>query len=182
MDRGRTTPPRVVLFVSPGLADGPVAGGRGGQFVRVSTAYEAAAELLAGPADALVVDLRLLKSAHMPLLDIARRRAVELLGTGALPWGASSDQLAGMKLVARGQLAEAVLAVAARPTGPPEAAETPQQPAPPAQGAQPSQGEKVGQTAQAGTYETQVPAASGAAGEEPLLTDEELSALLGDVE
>ncbi len=161
MELSRTTPPRVVLLTH---APRPIGGllaahDRAFELVCVSTAYEVAAELLSGQVDVLAVDLRLLKADHAGLLDIARSRGVELLGAGPLPWGVSSEHLAGMKLLARAELADAILAAvgpgrAAAPAGTKEA-------------------QPIGQV---GTYEKQPVT------EEPLLTPEELAALLGDGE
>ena len=141
---GRETAPRprrAVVFTSctpgQGLLEGlePARG-----WVPAASAYEAAAELLAGPAAVLVVDLRLLRPGHARLIEIARQAGAELLGVGPLPAWASSDQLGGMRLVGQGQLADALRAAGA---GEP-AASGPQGPPP---------------GGQAGTYEAQGPGA-----------------------
>ncbi len=164
---GRQTTPqprRAVVFTScaPGQGlGGPVESAPG--CVPTPSAYEAAAELLAGPATALVVDLRLLRPAHIRLIEIARRVGAELVGVGPLPAWASSDQLGGMRLVGRGQLSEVLRASSAGKPAPSGRA-----------AARPGD--------QRGTYKPQGPAPQGpAAGGEPLLTAEELDALLGDV-
>jgi hypothetical protein len=130
--------------------------------VRAETPYEAAAELLAEPADALVLDLRLMAPRHVGLLEIARRRGAPVLAVAALPAAMSAEQLDGVRLIARDRLGSAVaeLAAAHREAAaataePPAAA----RPAPPA----PSTGEG----------DEEPPAAE-------LLTPEELSALLED--
>ncbi len=92
------------------------AGGPGvGAIVRVASGYEAAAELLAAPAAALVVDLRLLGGKHLGLLEIARSLAVEVLAVGALPIGMTADDLSGVRLIARCDLADALVGPAAPP-------------------------------------------------------------------
>ncbi|MCJ7543217.1 MAG: hypothetical protein MUP47_01420 [Phycisphaerae bacterium] len=174
MDGRQTTPRRAVVFAScapgQGLLEGlePAPG-----CIPTASAYEAAAELLAGPAAALVVDLRVLRPSHVRLIEIARKAGAELLGVGPLPAWASSDQLRGMRLVSQGQLVESLRAAAgapapSRPAAQPRPAPRPKGPQPPDQG---------------GTYKADgaAPKAPGAEGE-PLLTAEELSALLGDVE
>jgi hypothetical protein len=126
----------------------------------VTSAYEAAAELLASPAAALVVDLRVLRPGHAGLIRIARQAGAELWGVGPLPAWASSDQLNGMRLLGRGQLAEALRKLGAV--------------AAPSAGGQP--------TGPQGTYEgSAAERQAPAGGKEPLLTVEELHALLGDV-
>lgn len=167
MTSRQTTPRRAVVFApcapGQGLLEGlePALG-----CVPTASAYEAAAELLAGPVAALVVDLRVLRPGHVRLIEMARKAGAELFGVGPLPAWASSDQLGGMRLVGRGQLADALRATAARSRPAPR---------PGAERPQPS--------GQGGTYKAErtTPKAP-AAGGEPLLTAEELNALLGDGE
>lgn len=85
----------------------------------VRSGYEAAAELLAAPAAALVVEMRLLGARHVSLLEIARDLDVEVLGVGSLPIGMTAEDLSGVRLIARGDLARAVRALA-RLRPPPE--------------------------------------------------------------
>jgi hypothetical protein len=73
--------------------------------LRVSSPYEAAAELLVEPTGVLVVDLRMLDRRHLRLLEIARRQGTEVLGTGSLPAGASSEELSGMRLAGQSDVA-----------------------------------------------------------------------------
>ena len=83
MDSGQTTSAaKVVLFAR---ADRPLraAAGRAAGVVVVPTAYEAAAELLAGPTAALVVELPLLTPYHCRLLRLAGDLGVAVLGVGA---------------------------------------------------------------------------------------------------
>ncbi len=75
------------------------------EVVRVTTAYEAAAELIAAPAAALVVDLRLLGPRHLRLLTIARESQVEILAVGGLPPGMNSEDLSGVRLTSRADVA-----------------------------------------------------------------------------
>jgi len=82
------------------LKDSPA----GLQCVRVATAYEAAAELLAEPAAALVIDLRRLAGRHLRLVQVARQMDVEMLAFGTLPAGMSTEELNGVRLVSRAEL------------------------------------------------------------------------------
>jgi hypothetical protein len=70
----------------------------------VQSAYEAAAELVAGGAAALVVDLRLMSPRHLRLLQIARQRGVELLAVGGIPASLTAEDLSGVRFVARADL------------------------------------------------------------------------------
>lgn len=77
----------------------------------VKSGYEAAAELLsaaAAPARALVIDFQALNERHLPLLSIARRQQVEIMGVGAFPPGLSSEHLSGMRLLGVNDLARAI--------------------------------------------------------------------------
>ncbi|MCD6365269.1 MAG: hypothetical protein J7M14_05285 [Planctomycetes bacterium] len=71
------------------------------RFVSVRSAYEAAAEILAGPAVAMIVDLRILSPRNLRLLEIARDLNVELLAVGALPLHMTADDLSGVRLLSR---------------------------------------------------------------------------------
>jgi hypothetical protein len=85
----------------------------GVRLLRVASGYEAAAEILAAPVAALVVDFRAMARPHRKLLDLARRMGVELLGVGRLPTGMSIDDLSCVRLVSRADLPAALDAVAA---------------------------------------------------------------------
>lgn len=76
----------------------------------VSSPYEAAACLLAEPVRVLVIDLRLIRGPHTQLLRIAHAKGVAMLGVGALPTGLSGDDLAGLTLTSRRELARFVQA------------------------------------------------------------------------
>jgi hypothetical protein len=78
--------------------------------VFVPTAYEAAAEILTSSAAALVLDLRLLGPRHGRLLEIAREKHLEMLAVGALAAGMTTEDLNGIRLVARGDLVAALKA------------------------------------------------------------------------
>ena len=78
---------RIVVFSRDGAVASQVrawaVGQAGGAAVaHVTGGYEAAAELLAEPVAALVVDLPCLTARHARLLDVARRRRVEMIGVG----------------------------------------------------------------------------------------------------
>jgi len=113
--------PRVVIFSrDPALARAELAelSAPAGVVVRVSSAYEAAAEILADPPAALVLDLRALTGRHVRLLEIARERHVEMLAVGALPSDLTADELSGVRLTARKDLAGAIERLTARPSRP----------------------------------------------------------------
>jgi hypothetical protein len=85
----------------------------GAETVCVSGAYEAAAELLAAREAgagrlALVVDLGLLWPRHLGLLEVARKLDAEMLAFGTAVAGLDAEQLAGLRLVSRAALAEAL--------------------------------------------------------------------------
>jgi len=84
----------------------------------VATAYEAAAELLARPAAAIVIDMRAISRRHIRLLVIARQLEVEMLALGAIPLGMTSDDLSGARLVAMRDLSSAVQRLSAPPEAP----------------------------------------------------------------
>ena len=84
--------------------------------VFVSTAYEAAAEILAASASALVLDLRLVGPRHARLLGIARDRQLAMFAIGALAAGMTTEDLNGIRLVARGDLATALEAALDAPS------------------------------------------------------------------
>ncbi len=97
--------------------------------VRVHTAYEAAAELLAEPAAAVVVELGALTRRHLRLLEIARQTGTEMLGVGAVPAGLTTADLSGIRLVAPELLAESLLRQAQPAPAPAEPAEAAKRPA-----------------------------------------------------
>lgn len=68
--------------------------------IRVTTAYEAAAEVLAAPVSALLIDLRCLSQRHLRLLEIARDMDIEMLAVDSLPTALTAEQLNGVKLIA----------------------------------------------------------------------------------
>ena len=84
------------------------------QVIRVESPYQAAAEILAQPTEALVVDFRLLRAPHLRLLEIARELDIAVLGVGALPANISLDELSGVQLIAAGELADALSRIASQ--------------------------------------------------------------------
>ncbi|MCE5327342.1 MAG: hypothetical protein LLG01_13120 [Planctomycetaceae bacterium] len=82
--------------------------------VYVPTAYEAAAELLAGPTAALVIDLRALSGVHLRLLEIARQNGAALIATGAPRLPVIAHALNGTLIVQRGELTAAIEAALSR--------------------------------------------------------------------
>lgn len=103
----------VVLSREPGLISPHQAAASGGRCVRVDSAYEAAAEILAAAPAALVVDLRALSSDHVRLLEIARQAAVALYVTGTVRSGLDADALDGATFVRRSELSRAIAEVLA---------------------------------------------------------------------
>jgi hypothetical protein len=79
--------------------------------VPVASPYEAAAEMIAAPAMAIVIDLRLMAPRHLRLLQIARQRGAEVLGVGGIPAGLTAEDLGGVRLIARADLKAALQAV-----------------------------------------------------------------------
>jgi hypothetical protein len=144
MTEARANNPGVRVVVLS--ADAPVRAAlsnlsRGVECVAVQSAYEAAAELVAGDANraaapnwagpangdrshpaatgavlALVVDLRLMSPRHLRLLQIARERDVELLAVGGIPSGLTPEDLSGVRLVARADLKAALEKLLATPS------------------------------------------------------------------
>lgn len=123
VEKGTNLSRRRVVVLSPDAAafapagrhsDSASAGeaaGAGLEFIRVGSAYEAAAELVAaahappnGPVLALVVDLRLLSHRHLRLLQIARQGGAEVLAVGGIPPGLTAEDLSGVRLLARAEL------------------------------------------------------------------------------
>ena len=84
-----------------------------------SSGYEAAAEILAEPTDALLVDLSCLEKNHLKLLDLARKESVELLGmgNGGFPDGFCADDLNGMRLGSATLIRENILTLAGQKNG-----------------------------------------------------------------
>lgn len=168
------------------------AAGPNGQVVRVSSAYEAAAEILAAPAVALVIDLRALGRRHLRLFEVAREAGVEMLVAGTVPAGMGTDVFSGARLLGRGDLPAAIQRIMAEGGEAPEARDT----AGPGEASEHERPEQVtlapakSSSAEAGGRAGE-PASKAPAGrqegglgqfqqDEALLTAEELSALLGD--
>lgn len=86
--------------------------------VACASAYEAASEILAAPAAALLLDLRALSMAHLRLLDIARQMGLEILASGPLPSGMTSEHLSGVRLVSQKNLPAVLAGLAERPAEP----------------------------------------------------------------
>lgn len=91
----------------------------GVECVRVASAYEAAAEILAASTGVLVVDLRLVRGGHLRLLEIARRMNVEVLAVGTVPPDLTSEDLSGVRMMARADLPEAMQRLAKPPASKP---------------------------------------------------------------
>jgi hypothetical protein len=72
--------------------------------VRVTSPYEAAAELLAEPPIAVVIDLRCLTPGDLPLIEMTRQRSLEVLAVGSVPAGMTTTDLSGVRLSTRDHL------------------------------------------------------------------------------
>jgi len=68
--------------------------------LRVTSPYEAAAELLSEPPIAMVIDLRCLTPGDLPLIEMARQRGLEVLAVGSVPLGITTTDLSGVRLSA----------------------------------------------------------------------------------
>ena len=73
------------------------------EVVVVTSCYEAAAEILAEPALALVLDLRAFRAGHGRLLEIARQMGLDIFAVGAAS-RIDTEQLSGVKLLGRKDL------------------------------------------------------------------------------
>jgi pyruvate/2-oxoglutarate dehydrogenase complex dihydrolipoamide acyltransferase (E2) component len=76
--------------------------------VSVASGYEAAAEILASPAEILVIDFRAMSSTHQRLLDTARGLGMQILGMGKVPSDISPEALSRVRLVSQADLPEAL--------------------------------------------------------------------------
>lgn len=133
---GTSAPGRVVAFSPEPSFAAPAGGPSDGPHVAcvgTATAYEAAAEVLAGGVLALVIDLRVMTPGQMPLLRIARDRQVEILAVGSLPFGVGADDLSGVRLTSRADLPGVVAHIAGGPAARRSGALRPERPAAPAQ-------------------------------------------------
>lgn len=74
--------------------------------LRVTSPYEAAAELLIESPVAIVVDLRCLTPGDLPLIEMARQKSLEILAIGSTPLGVTTTDLSGVRLAAREHVAE----------------------------------------------------------------------------
>ncbi len=84
--------------------------------IRVHSAYEAAAELLIAPADAMVIELACLQAPHLKLLELARSKNIEILGVGQFPASLTSDDLSGVRLTSLTDLPAAIAAIESHDT------------------------------------------------------------------
>ena len=105
---GNPAPRAVVLWPDGAVRSAVAGGGEGPECIFVASAYEAAAELIAAPALAIVIDLRLMGPRHLRLLQIARERRVEMLAVGSIPSGLTAEDLSGIRLLARADVKAAL--------------------------------------------------------------------------
>jgi len=76
------------------------------RLVRVGSGYEAAGELLAEPASALLVDLAMLTSGHGPLLKLAAELNVPVVAFGTVTSALDGSVLDGVHLLGAEQVAD----------------------------------------------------------------------------
>ena len=112
-DRKAASPGLRVVVLSRDPSLGVCADGERAEVacVRAASAYEAAAEILAAPAAMLVVDLPSLGKRNARLVEIARQMGLEIVGVGRLPAGMEAAQLAGVRLMGRDELDQAIQAL-----------------------------------------------------------------------
>lgn len=197
-DRATSGPRTRVVVFSPDMAvfgeDSRSAGdlrAGGIDLIRVTSAYEAVAEMLCEPAAGFVIDLRLLGTGGLGSLEIARQRGVEMLATGMVPSGLTAEDLSGVRLLARRDLPAAVRNLAALPAVSPVEPPVSQPAEPPAVspdpvGTEPPEGTYVPEPPVVSPDPVEIEPAEGATDEpattraaaESILTPEELTALL----
>ncbi len=110
---GNTGPsrrPRVIALL-PGGSTALTAGGFF-RLIRVGSGYEAAAELLGGPASALLVDLAMLTERHGSLLKLAAGLDVPVVAFGTISSAIDGTALAGVRLVGAEQAGEVLRSLA----------------------------------------------------------------------
>jgi hypothetical protein len=151
--------------------------------VTVSSAYEAAAELLCAPTLALVIELGSLSRRHLRLLETARRMDVEMIGVGNIPAGIPTAALSGVRLVSPDALSESLNRLVRQEAGP--GAEAVEAPAAPQARLAPAKrpAEEQAEPPQTADWQSEPqPAPQEKRPEAPpaLLTPEELKALLED--
>lgn len=139
-DRATSSPRSRIVFLWPGRNGqeewAAELGDSRAETVFVGCGYEAAAEILADGATALVVDLRLLGARHLPLLDLAARNGTAVFATGSVHPGTSAEQLSGVRLAAQDDLPD-LLAELLAENAPPRSRTAPnpkEASAPPARG------------------------------------------------
>ena len=153
------------------------------EVVVTASGYEAAAELLAAPAAALLLDLGRITDVHRPLLTMAGRLKIPVVAFGAVRASMSGEWLAGLHLATRASAAEVLSSVLGEAPAEGTAAEAGQEAAAAGRSLAPPQAEYKPADAEA-------PSAAGAEAPPPrprhqparpagLLTDDELKALLG---
>ena len=102
-----SNPSRRVVALLPASASGPDVH-PSVDVVRVSSGYEAAAELLAAPASALVVELGCLTQPHVALLEMAQRLDLPVIAFGTISADLTDAHQRQLRLVPSQGLADAV--------------------------------------------------------------------------
>ena len=143
------------------------------EVVITASGYEAAAELLAASAAALVLDLGRITDAHRPLLTLAAGMKIPVVAFGTVRAAMSGERLAGLHLATRASVADVLASVLGEAPG--EGGEEPAAAGPPL-GPLQAEFRPAGAAAETAPSRAERPPAKPG---RPL-TDDELKALLGD--
>ena len=117
---------RVVILASKGELPRDPEMVRGGvECVYLSSPYTAAAEFLAEPADALVINFSVFEKKQLKLLDLSRREGLELfgIGNGRFPEGFCADDLNGIRLGSAELIRDNILTLARNKNSSPASSE-----------------------------------------------------------
>lgn len=173
---GSSRAERIVALLPPGASAPEVPDWV--EVVITASGYEAAAELLAAPAAALVLDLGRITDAHRPLLTLAAGMKIPVVAFGTVRAAMGGERLAGLHLATRASAADVLASVLSEAPG--EGGEELAAADPPLV---PLQAEYRPAEAEAPSAEPE-PEPSQAESPPPKpgrpLTDDELKALLGD--
>ena len=127
-ERAPSNPNRRVIALLPAAAPVPEIP-PGVELVRVHSGYEAAAEMLAAPASALVADLGRITPAHLPLLDLARKLDLAVVAFGTVRGELRGDHLGALRLVSPPAVGPVLREILHIPEGEPEPAPAEEGPA-----------------------------------------------------
>jgi hypothetical protein len=100
---------RIVALLAPGSSAPEVPDWA--EVLVTASGYEAAAELLAAPAAALVLDLGRITDAHRPLLTLAAGMKIPVVAFGTVRAVMDGERLAGLHLATRASAADVLASV-----------------------------------------------------------------------